>query len=180
MDDSVSLRIDALEQADALQAALATAAKALRQQARVMAALPADQLCGAMWTAIRAKVDFDLFDWLAEGWTGLQELREHKSGEGPTFQAFGKRQVRGELHPVVTVTVNGVSCELRFTLALIADFDAVMLTIANGRITEFLAGACDLSLQASYGETPLGNPAKIKSFASPFRHTIKAPGLAIP
>jgi hypothetical protein len=180
MDESVSLRIDALEQAGAMQDALAAGATGLREQASVVAALSDGQLRSVIWKAIRAEVDFDLFDWLAEGWISLGELRELKGTKGEAHCAFGKRPVRGELHPVVTVTVAGASCDLPFTLALIAEFDAVMLTVANGRITEFLAGACDLLLETSYRDKRLCEPTKIKSFATPFRHALKAPGLAIP
>lgn len=178
--DTVSLRIDAAEQAEALARALDEGTAAACRDAGLLARAQEPLVRTAIWEAMRRKVDFDLFDWLAEGWTARAALRKLKDEPGPVHHGFGSHAITGALHPVVTLTIGTAEFTLRFTVTLIADFDAVMLTLAGGRITEFVAGACAVSVQAGYGATPLGASSKIASFTSPFRHALKPPGLAIP
>lgn len=134
--------------------------------------------------AVRSVLDYDVFKLVAQGWCVAKELHEytdpvrHPAGERSVVH-LGEHKFVKTLHPVLDVTVGSIKCaSLRFTVELVANFRAVALSIADGRITGAGAGDGYVSAKLKYGDVTL-HKKDSRKVPFPLRIDFSAPGLAI-
>ena len=178
--EMVTLKLDAIEQADAVRDALNQGLAAVREKEPLLAKAYDPLVRAAIGDALRRQIDFDVFDWLAGAWTVLDRISELKHAAGTVVQPLEELPVTGSLHPIVTLRIGPKSFELPFTIAVTADFAAILLTATGGYLTGVKAARCELKVAAAYKTSQLLGPQTFWSYNAPFEHSFKAPGLLIP
>lgn len=177
VSDLLSERLDGLE--DRVKAQLEADPEARKSK------LAWDLIGSEVEGALRSVLDCDLIEALAQAWTTARALQDyadparHPPGEASVVH-LGERKVERELHPVVAVTIAGCDCmELRFTLALTAQFSGLALSIRAPFITGCTAGDLKVGAQLKYGDVALHKPGEARKIALPGRFVFGEP-LEIP
>jgi hypothetical protein len=123
--------------------------------------------------ALRAVLECDLLELLAQGWVTLRGLRDYAdpAKHPPDERAVvhvGKHDFVREVHPVISVSVAGRRCpDLRFTVRLTGSFSGLALTVQGGKITGGTAGDLKVSAQLRYGAAELHKAVESRKVALP-------------
>jgi hypothetical protein len=135
--------------------------------------------------AVAQSASGDKVHWLLQGWAFAKELQSYKDAEKypPDETAvlkLGEHELSGTFNPVVTISCEGkVVCKLTFELFLSGAFNAVSISIRNGRITACGGGECALTMTLKFRDVDLTGPLSLKKFALPgkveFPNPIKIP-----
>jgi hypothetical protein len=123
--------------------------------------------------------------WLAEGWSGARELHALKDEEGkdggPALFKLGKHEMKGALHPVVTLSCGGASLPpIIFDIILAATVNPTSLAIRKGHIVGLGGGECDITVQIEYDGNDLTGALPVATIALPGAHDFDPPGIPIP
>src|SRR5690606_7879529 len=135
--------------------------------------------------ALAQSAGTDKVHWLFRGWAFARELKAYKDREKyppdrVALLKLGEHELSGTFHPVVTITCEGaVVARLSFDVALAGAFNAVSISIKDGKIVACGGGECDLVLSLKFRDVDLTGPVSIKKVQLPgkleFRNPISIP-----
>ena len=186
MDGPLIIALEELPNGDALDRAQeevqTTLAQGGSRLARLKWPLVRDTVATAMHDRLR---EVDAFSVLLNAWSIAREVRESakRTKANPGLEeplALGEHTLSAELHPIVSVRCGPLHLSpLRFTVALNAMVECVVLTIADGCLATVEGLALTPSATIKYGEMELKHISG-ERIAMTGAHVLSGGGLPIP
>lgn len=128
----------------------------------------------------RALADIDPMTLFAQAWIKVREIRKLPRDK-TCFVEIGEHMFKKDLHPLLTVTFDPwVSEQIKFTLTLRAEINAVEIEVRNRHIVAAGGGSCNLGVELKYGTASLSGPIEFKRYDLPGEYRFKGDGIPIP
>lgn len=131
--------------------------------------------------AVAQSARVDKVHWLFQGWAFARELKAYKDPvryppDKIAVLKLGEHELSGTFHPIVTISCEGaVITRLRFDVDLKGTFNAVSISIQDGKILACGGGECQLTMDFKFRDIDLTGPVSLKKCNLPGKLEFRSP-----
>lgn len=186
MDEPLKVEIESLADEATLKEALQNGKEALsRDSLGPLSHLSWDLVRSTLARELSEQLATGLMSWLANGWSVARQLHALKNEEGkdgkPALFKLGKHEMKGTLHPEVTISCGGTSFPpVRFDVPIKAVINATSLAVKGGHIIGLGGGECAIAMRIEYDGNDLTGDLPLKKIKLPTEYSFRKPGIPIP